>query len=669
MADPYDVIRDEFDREVRIDYLTNSTHEITTGGFGGNQLKWTVNWITIEPSGFLYFCGDPGTCIFSPLLTVVDSIVIPSTPAGRSYQFEYQTPAMGGHGELTKITLPSDAAATYKYEKHDMFTMGGQLSRGSVDTLRNRIIQKDLTYTEIHDAVPTARADTWSYSYDKTAPEFSTTITNPDGGNVQQFFIDPDNATNPLTGSVYKVVQPNGDTIERYWERNLPSGVASTHVNPGNPYVRAEYLTVAGASPKTNAKLFTHNQNGNLTQVAEYDWGVTVPRDPQNNNIPNGVPSGTPVRTTTNSYFASTPNASNVTTPSLAEAFAYWNPDNSATLLNAVNITEGRQGGATGSVKAKTAFIYDNAQTTGNVTKKTDGVGSTIDTEMTYTASGNVKTVTDPNNSVTEFTYGSMCTGSDLYPTQRKDANGTSLVRTFTFTYDCDTGLKDFETDLDNVVTTDFDYDDFGRPTETVAFSNDASGTLKRKTTTEYNDSNRTVRVRSDLDGFGDGKLVAVAHFDQLGRQRLLRTTDGTIIPATPDTSGIKVQTRHLVSGSNTYQLASNPFRATTSLNASGEGAMGWTRTKFDQNGRVDEVETFAPPVTPAGTIADLPAPWGSNTSSTGKLTTNYNADHTTVTDQAGKVRRSTTDGLGRLKIVDEDPNGLDYTTNPAFSI
>ena len=80
-------------------------------------------------------------------------------------------------------------------------------------------------------------------------------------------------------------------------------------------------------------------------------------------------------------------------------------------------------------------------------------------------------------------------------------------------------------------------------------------------------------------------------------------------------------------------------------------------------------METFAPPVTPAGTIADLPAPWGSNTSSTGKLTTNYNADQTTVTDQAGKVRRSTTDGLGRLKIVDEDPNGLDYTTNYTYDV
>ena len=153
-----------------------------------------------------------------------------------------------------------------------------------------------------------------------------------------------------------------------------------------------------------------------------------------------------------------------------------------------------------------------------------------------------------------ERTCCSERSGCILWPCQGQNGNPG---RTFTFTYDCDTCLKDFETDLDNVVTTDFDYDDFGRPTETVAFSNDASGTLKRKTTTEYNDSNRTVRVRSDLDGFGDGKLVAVAHFDQLGRQRLLRTTDGTIIPATPDTSGIKVQSSAAATPINSLRIPS----------------------------------------------------------------------------------------------------------------
>jgi RHS repeat-associated protein len=42
---------------------------------------------------------------------------------------------------------------------------------------------------------------------------------------------------------------------------------------------------------------------------------------------------------------------------------------------------------------------------------------------------------------------------------------------------------------------------------------------------------------------------------------------------------------------------------------------------------------------------------------------TSYSGKQTTVTDQAGKQRTTTTDGLGRLTAVVEDPNGLNYTT------
>ena len=203
-------------------------------------------------------------------------------------------------------------------------------------------------------------------------------------------------------------------------------------------------------------------------------------------------------------------------------------------------------------------------------------------------------------------------------------------------------------------VTTTLVYDDLGRPKE-------AAEAGLRKTTTEYDDENRTIRTRSDLDGFDDGKLAGVTHFDELGRARLARTTDGTIIAATTETTGIKVQTRQLFSGNNRYQLASNPYRASTSSGASGEETMGWTRTKFDPNGRAIEFETFDGET--------LPSPWGTNTTSTGKVTTVYNADQTTITDQAGKVRRSTVDGLGRLIQVDEDPSGLNYTTTYDYDV
>jgi YD repeat-containing protein len=108
------------------------------------------------------------------------------------------------------------------------------------------------------------------------------------------------------------------------------------------------------------------------------------------------------------------------------------------------------------------------------------------------------------------------------------------------------------------------------------------------------------------------------------------------------------------------YQLVSNPYRANTSSVAGSEATMGWTRSRADKGGRTISVETFSG--------ASLPVQLGANASSTGNVVTTYDANATTVTDQAGKVRRSLMDGLGRLGRVDEpDASGsLGTLTSPA---
>jgi hypothetical protein len=68
---------------------------------------------------------------------------------------------------------------------------------------------------------------------------------------------------------------------------------------------------------------------------------------------------------------------------------------------------------------------------------------------------------------------------------------------------------------------------------------------------------------------------------------------------------------------------------------------MGWTRSKSSNTGKHSETETFAG--------ANLPAPWGTNTSSTGKVQTDIDGERTLVTDQSGKQRISKTNALGRL--------------------
>ena len=63
---------------------------------------------------------------------------------------------------------------------------------------------------------------------------------------------------------------------------------------------------------------------------------------------------------------------------------------------------------------------------------------------------------------------------------------------------------------------------------------------------TVYDDEERRVIVKSDLEVKGAAKKIAVQHYDQLGRVRLSRTIEN---PATEDPTneqhGIKVQTRY----------------------------------------------------------------------------------------------------------------------------
>jgi RHS repeat-associated protein len=80
---------------------------------------------------------------------------------------------------------------------------------------------------------------------------------------------------------------------------------------------------------------------------------------------------------------------------------------------------------------------------------------------------------------------------------------------------------------------------------------------------------------------------------------------------------------------------------------------MGWSLASTQNNGRRSEVETFGGDA--------LPAPFatsGANTNSTGVVKTEIDSANsaTTVTDQAGKLRRSITNSIGWLTRVDE-PN------------
>ena len=64
---------------------------------------------------------------------------------------------------------------------------------------------------------------------------------------------------------------------------------------------------------------------------------------------------------------------------------------------------------------------------------------------------------------------------------------------------------------------------------------------------------------------------------------------------------------------------------------------------------------------------AGTPFPWGSNATTTGGQAWSYLNNTTTFTEEAGKKRVQTSDGLARLITVNEDPSVLNYTTSYTY--
>jgi RHS repeat-associated protein len=424
-----------------------------------------------------------------------------------------------------------------------------------------------------------------------------------------------------------------------------------------------QYWSVGGASgtdPVLSAiKNYAYDYNGNVTSERNYDW-VSYPSTPANywvnaqTSAPPTLPSS-PSRTTTNSYYVA---------PDLTIAGkGYWSTGASTTggpfLLNAVTskeIVENAQ------PVTYSEFVYDSPTTTGNVTtelqwdsvksptfpgaqasgpaagKLTRGSNS-IATLRTYT-SGDLTQETDPKGINRLYVY----SNASPYPTDLYLALGTPNQRHWSFVWDMTAGLRTSETDVDNNATTTASYDARGRIT-----SVDQAG-LQRAITC-YDDSAFVTTAVSSL-----ATLVTPADCSTSNGIRRIRSLDDVgWVWKTQDTddNGGYVTTQSFqqtpAGGGYTYQLSSNPYRTT------GDTTMAWTRSELDPLGRVVEVAHFSG--------AGLPSPWGTPGTSAGTTTSSYNGNVTTVVDEALSRRSLTSDALGRLVQMIEDPATLNYST------
>jgi RHS repeat-associated protein len=648
---------------------------ITQTGVGGDPLVWRIKWKTISIVNKAYSStavpssplerGNTAIQQWTGDYTVVDKIILPTQLGELSYTFNYDTTA--GWGEVSSVVMPADVSETPPQVTYQYSYPGAPANglRTCTNILRGYPSTKTLTWQAQSDGATTPITETWSYSINSTV----TFITAPDGGITTESHGDTSRPTVD-TGLVHSIERPDGSKTERIWAMNPQPWLGSVPptMSERNAFVKTEFNSVkdsGGSYDKTAIKDFVYDKNGNVLRVTEYDWidYSLVPRNPL------GIPGGlTPKRVTLNTYNNATPDCS---TPG-NHANAYWNiapPGGYTTLaLNAIASKEIRTATG-GTVQARTEYTYDDPATTANLTVTRnwdsekgplkpsplllDGTNSIAVTNQygTYStgATGKLIKAIDANGVATSYSYGDIGNGvTDLYVTQTIAAEGATVARTSESKYDFHTGVVIEAKDADNNVITKTTFDVFGRPT-LIQEAWGIAGQEKR-TAIEYSDTLRRVITRSDLNAAGDGKLIAVQHYDQLGRICLTRRLEsGNPAEATDKTKGVKIQTRYFAgdaSNPNGYELVSAPYRAATSGAAGSEPGMAWKRSKFDSGGRVIEVETFVG--------ATPPVPWGDNSISSGKFTTEYDAEFTTVTDQAGKKRRSRVDALGRLVRVDE---------------
>ena len=681
-------IQDEqTDREIRI----GSDNKIWYRKPGGEWANITIVWGTTTVQGKLYRVnnwvptgGESGGgthCwhdqVLNSTLPVIREIVFPQTEPGQPaprYVFSYNSDetttasnqvlwACGGPGEtynrtvskglgaLSQITTPTGAIVKYSYSKDlkHSFSLFGDTD----DIARETLTQKQI----IHDGI----TDTWTYNI----IEFNScggTVTASDGSVTTETCYPKDPAQGQFFGNVpskagltYRSRRSNVELVERHWTTTPFSGAnplsTGSFANATfNPVVDVEYTTLldtAGNPVKMSAKTFQYDFNGNLTQTKEYDWfdPALVSRDAE--GVPTGVPAGATLLRTTNHSYYNQADGSTSTNVYAKRSVSTGTP----LILNALKETTVGQSIVQLSYDGQD---YGVAPTIGNLTRKkvwVDLDSKWITTSNTYGPFGNIAITTDARGKETQFFYED---NTHALPTRVvvDPQNGTGL-QTTTTAFDYHTGLVTSQTDVNGQQST-IDYtnhllgtiDPFGRPGVTKSPTINISGVNHRRLVkTTYFDSARQVIVETDLNAENDKLLKTRMTTDMLGRPVLTESTeDGTNYT-------ISVKNRYLNMGQVT--LTSSPMRSTAASTDS------WTRVTKDIAGRVTQVATFGGAVQPAWT--------GTAGAFTGALTSAYDANFTTVTDQAGKVRRSMTDALGRLTRVDEpDANGnLGPTATP----
>jgi len=639
------------------------------GGSLGNALRSGFQLRT-ERDLFPQLNDSSAILVVNP--SVVSSITLPNN---RQYKFYYNS-----YAEVARVELPTGGAIEYDYAPG--LTDGpesGYMNLGVVGGhhIYRRVVERRVypdggsggsfamrtTYSRPESSSSNAgyvRTD----QYDSTGALLGSQRHYFHGSARDSFGKEPTRFSPWREGLEYQTEEMDvlsGTALRRvthtwsqpaagaHWPLTQPETQAGA--KPNDPHITETVTTLCDVTPNLVAKkTFEYDEHNNQTDVYEYGFGAGAP--------------GPLIRRTHTSYLTTNGNQGGV---------------NYATDLN-IHIrnlpVQKIVYDALGNVRSQTDFIYDNYSglplvdcpgivqhdggfhtgygTRGNLTdvilRNPDGSPLEIHLHNQYDIAGNLVKAVDGRDTPTDFDYSDNFGSTDdearsnagapelagglsyAFPTKV-----TNILGHTTYTqYDYYLGSPVNSEEANGVVSSVAYNDTLDRPTQSIqARYKVGVGILaeRRQTTTAYDDANRVVTTTSDLNTFNDNVLTSKSYHDGLGRTWRGAAREGATWAIT--------DTRFDASGR--VSQVSNPYRAADPDSAAPpSGAFAeWTTTDYDLLGRVIRV------ITPDGAHVD----------------SFYSGNQVTVTDQAGKRRRSETDALSRLIKVTEDPGGLNYDT------
>jgi RHS repeat-associated protein len=611
--------------------------------------------------------------------TFNDKVVTGVTlPDGRQYKFLYNS-----YAEVARVVLPTGGAFEYDYTPKGSEVGDDNVTGVDLEIYR-RVIERRVMpdgtnvegltrYTPVTGVGGTVTVDHWDGSVTLLlAHEEHTFHTSgaplqdglqpsvmlyPDVLDGMEDHVDAMDTNGAIVTSPLRREDNSYTEDQAPWTDNT-FGVFQWYVNPRLTDTFSNLLDVS--PPLVSKRRFTYDQYNNPTSVKEYDFGSNQP--------------GALVRQTQTSYLAS--GYDTVTGGT-------GNPDPLATIHIRNFPTQQQVFDGNAVLRAQTAYEYDNYnQTTsdsfhasltnrsnitgldgssttsyytrGNMTKTTHAVSfdssgnvaSSISGYAQYDIAGNAVEVIDPRSTssniiATTFDF------SDAYGYANSNARGNetplpvalpSTTHTYAFAtivtnalqqnayiqYDYYLGKPVNSEDSNGVVTQGTYGDLLDRPTgvDTGIF---AGAQFQRHTAFVYDDSSHLITTQSDQTTLNVGVLTSAVVYDGLGRTTETRVSapEGTI------------HTTHQYDAMGRVKRTYNPYLTTNG---------GYSDAAYDALGRVTTVTTADGAV----------------------VTTTYSGNTVNVTDQAGKTRRSITDGLGRLTRVDEpDSTGLGTVAAP----